>query len=160
MVGLGLASIIIPPQGAPYRLAAAPPPPAGDIDQDVVPRSFLFADVRGFSKLPERNMEVFVAAYLGALAEAIGYFAGDIDYRATAGDGIFLVFRTPARAAECAIAMQQQSQSFDHARHGIDVDLQLRIAIHHGPAHPVRDPILNKDSFAGREIIRARASSR
>ena len=52
------------------------------------PRSFLFADVRGFSKLPERNMEVFVAAYLGALAEAIGCFAGDIDYRATAGDGI------------------------------------------------------------------------
>jgi class 3 adenylate cyclase len=60
-----------------------------------------------------------------------------------------------ARAAECATAMQQQSQSFDHARHGIDVDLQLRIAIHQGPAHPVRDPILNKDSFAGREIIRA-----
>jgi adenylate cyclase len=153
--GLGLASIIIPPRGEPYRLAAAPPPPAGGINQDVVPRSFLFADVRDFSKLPERNMEVFVAAYLGGLAEAIGRFAGDIDYRATAGDGIFLVFRTPAQAAECAIAMQQQSQSFDHARHGIDVDLQLRIAIHHGPAHPVRDPILNKDSFAGREIIRA-----
>jgi adenylate cyclase len=153
--GLGLASIIVPPRGEPYRLAAAPPPPAGGINQDVVPRSFLFADVRGFSKLPERNMEVFVAAYLGALAEAIGRFAGDIDYRATAGDGVFLVFRTPARAAECAIAMQQQSQSFDHARHGIAVDLQLRIAIHHGPAHPVRDPILNKASFAGREIIRA-----
>ena len=153
--GLGLASIIVPPRGKPYRLAAAPPPPADGIKQDVVARSFLFADVRGFSKLPERNMEVFVAAYLGALAEVIKRFAGDIDYRATAGDGIFLVFRTPAQAVECAVAMQQRSQSFDHARHGIDVNLQLRIAIHHGPAHPVRDPILDKDSFAGREIIRA-----
>jgi hypothetical protein len=96
--GLGFTSVIIPSRGEPYRLAAAPPPPAGGINQDVVPRSFLFADVRGFSKLPERNMEVFVAAYLGALAKAIGRFAGDIDYRATAGDGFFLVFRTPAQA--------------------------------------------------------------
>jgi class 3 adenylate cyclase len=35
------------------------------------------------------------------------------------------------------------------------VDLQLRIAIHYGPAHPVHDPILDRPSFAGREIIRA-----
>jgi adenylate cyclase len=152
---LGLDSVIIPPQGAPYPLTAAPPLPAGKMDQDVVPRAFLFADVRGFSKLPERNMKVFVQAYLGSLAEVIDAFAGDIDYRATAGDGIFLVFRRPALAAACAISMQEKSQCFDRARHGIDVDLQLRIAIHYGPAHPIRDPILKANSFAGREIIRA-----
>jgi class 3 adenylate cyclase len=121
----------------------------------VVPRAFLFADVRGFSKLPERSMEVFVQAYMGSLAEAIGAFGDDIDYRATAGDGIFLVFRDPALAAACALKMQEISQAFDGARHGIDVELQLRIAIHYGPAHPIRDPILNVESFAGREIIRA-----
>ena len=33
--------------------------------------------------------------------------------------------------------------------------LQLRIAVHYGPCHPIHDPILKKDSFAGREIIRA-----
>ncbi len=153
--GLGLASVIIPPHGASYRLAAASPPFAGDICSDVVPRAFLFADVRGFSKLPERHMELFVKAYLGSLAGVIGGFAGDIDYRATAGDGIFLVFRTPALAAACATRMQEASESFDGARHGIDVNLQLRMAIHYGPAHPIHDPILKKDSFAGREIIRA-----
>ncbi|HEY0266176.1 MAG TPA: adenylate/guanylate cyclase domain-containing protein [Rhizomicrobium sp.] len=122
---------------------------------DVVPRCLLFADVRGFSKLPERNMEVFVSAYLGMLAQAIDRFDGDIDYRATAGDGIFLVFRTPACAAECALAMQQKVRAFEGAPHGIEVDLQLRIAIHYGPVRPVHDPILKRASFAGREIIRA-----
>jgi class 3 adenylate cyclase len=153
--GLGLASVIIPPHGVSYRLAAASPPFTGDMDCDVVPRAFLFADVRGFSKLPERSMEVFVQAYLGSLAGVISGFAGDIDYRATAGDGIFLVFRTPALAAACATRMQEASESFDGARHGIDVKLQLRMAIHYGPAHPIYDPILNMASFAGREIIRA-----
>jgi adenylate cyclase len=153
---LGLASVIIPPHGAPYLLTAPPPPPPGDLAcLDVVPRAFLFADVRGFSKLPERHMELFVQTYMADLAEAIERFAADIDYRATAGDGIFLVFRTPALAAACAIAMQERSQSFEGSRHGIEVDLQLRIAVHYGPAHPVRDPILKRDSFAGREIIRA-----
>jgi adenylate cyclase len=152
---LGLPSVIVPPRGDPYRLAAAQPsPPAADC-HDVVPRAFLFADVRGFSTLPERNMKDFVAAYLGTLAGAIGRFAGDIDYRATAGDGVFLVFRTPALAAQCALAMQAQSRAFDGPHHEIDVDLQLRIAIHYGPAHPVHDPILDRPSFAGREIIRA-----
>ncbi len=152
---LGLASVIIPPHGAPYRLAAAPLPLEANICSDVVPRAFLFADVRGFSKLPERHMELFVHTYMARLGEVIEPFAGDIDYRATAGDGIFLVFRTPAMAAACAIAMQECSGSFDRARHGIEVDLQLRIAVHYGPAHPIHDPILKKDSFAGREIIRA-----
>lgn len=153
--GLGLPSVIIPLQGAPYRLTQPPPPPDDHISPDVAPRAFLFADVRGFSKLPERHMELFVQTYMAGLAEAIEPFGGDIDYRATAGDGIFLVFRTPAMAAACAIAMQERSEGFDRDRHGIAVHLQLRIAVHYGPCHPIHDPILKKDSFAGREIIRA-----
>ncbi len=122
---------------------------------DLVPRCFLFADVKGFSKLPAHNIETFATIYMGALAEAIDHFTDDIGYRATAGDGIFLVFRTPACAAECALAMQQKVRGFDPVPHGITVDLQLRIAIHYGPVHPVHDPILKQPSFAGREIIRA-----
>lgn len=121
----------------------------------VVPRCLLFADVKGFSKLPERNMDAFVRRFMGAQAEAIGRFGHDIDFRATAGDGIFLVFRTPLLAAECGLAMQQKVGDFDRRQHDIEVDLRLRIAIHYGPVHPVHDPILDMPSFAGREIIRA-----
>ena len=121
----------------------------------IVPRCLLFADVKGFSKLPERNMDAFVRSFMGAQAEAINRFAQDIDFRATAGDGIFLVLRTPLLAAECGLAMQQKACDFDRRHHGIEADLQLRIAIHHGPVHPVHDPILDAPSFAGREIIRA-----
>jgi class 3 adenylate cyclase len=124
-------------------------------DGAIVPRCLLFADVKGFSKLPERNMDVFVRSFLGAQAEAIRDFGSDIDFRATAGDGIFLVFRTPLLAAKCGLAMQQRACEFDRRRFGIEADLQLRIAIHYGPVHPVHDPILDAPSFAGREIIRA-----
>ena len=51
--------------------------------------------------------------------------------------------------------MQERSEGFDRDGHGIAVHLQLRIAVHYGPCHPIHDPILKKDSFAGREIIRA-----
>jgi class 3 adenylate cyclase len=124
-------------------------------DGAIVPRCLLFADVKGFSKLPERNMDAFVRSFLGAQAGAIRGFASDIDFRATAGDGIFLVFRTPLLAAECGLAMQQRACEFDRRLFGIEADLQLRIAIHYGPVHPVHDPILDAPSFAGREIIRA-----
>jgi adenylate cyclase len=119
------------------------------------PRCLLFADVKGFSRLPERDMEAFVRHFMGGLAEAIGGFTQDIDYRATAGDGVFLVLRTPLLAARCGLAMQAWVSAFDRDRRGIAADLQLRIAIHYGPVHPVHDPILDRPSFAGREIIRA-----
>ncbi|HEX4026852.1 MAG TPA: adenylate/guanylate cyclase domain-containing protein [Rhizomicrobium sp.] len=119
------------------------------------PRCLLFADVKGFSKLPERDMEAFVQHFMGGLAAAIQDFAHDIDYRATAGDGVFLVFRTPLLAAQCGLAMQARVGAFDRDRQGIEAALQLRIAIHYGPVHPVHDPILDRPSFAGREIIRA-----
>jgi class 3 adenylate cyclase len=51
--------------------------------------------------------------------------------------------------------MQQRACDFDRRRFGIETDMQLRIAIHYGPVHPVHDPILDVPSFAGREIIRA-----
>jgi len=124
-------------------------------DDGIGPRCLLFADVRGFSKLPECDMEAFVRYFMGGLAEAIGEFGADIDYRATAGDGVFLVFRTPLLAARCGLAMQAQVNAFDPRRHAIATDLKLRIAIHYGPVHPVHDPILDRPSFAGREIIRA-----
>lgn len=126
-----------------------------DATRSIVPRCLLFADVKGFSKLPERDMDAFVRRFMGAQAKAIGRFGFDIDYRATAGDGIFLVFRTPLLAAECGLAMQQAVGDFDRHLYGIGADLQLRIAIHYGPVHPVHDPILDRPSFAGREIIRA-----
>ena len=123
--------------------------------ETIVPRCLLFADVKGFSKLPERNMDAFVQSFMGAQAQAIGRFASDVEFRATAGDGIFLVFKTPLLAAECGLAMQQEAIEFDRRRFGIETDLQLRMAIHYGPVRPVHDPILDAPSFAGREIIRA-----
>lgn len=124
-------------------------------NRGIGPRCLLFADVKGFSKLPERDMEAFVQHFMGGLAGAINAFAHDIDYRATAGDGVFLVFRTPLLAARCGLAMQAQVSQFSRNPQGIEAALQLRIAIHYGPVHPVRDPIQDRPSFAGREIIRA-----
>ncbi len=153
-----LASVVVglEGQGSNAQPVADPviPQEAGACG-NIVPRSLLFADVKGFSRLPERNMDVFVRNFMGAQAEAIGQFASDIDLRATAGDGIFLVFRTPLLAAECGLAMQQRASNFDRRQCGIETDLKLRIAIHYGPVRPVHDPILDAPSFAGREIIRA-----
>ena len=111
--------------------------------------------LRASASFPNATWMPSCESFMGAQARAIGRFACDIEFRATAGDGIFLVFKTPLLAAECGIAMQQEAVEFDRRRFGIETDLQLRIAIHYGPVRPVHDPILDAPSFAGREIIRA-----
>jgi tetratricopeptide (TPR) repeat protein len=100
-------------------------------------RSYLFADVAGFSKLREPQLVPFVEKFIGCLGGIIGRF--DVDRAETAGDGIYLVMQDPARAAECALEMQRQLRSFDFESAGLPPTLKLRIAIHHGPGQVVMD---------------------
>lgn len=148
----GCESHVLTPNGefAGAHSTAAPFQP----DEDRIRiRCFLFADVSGFSRLREVQLVPFVEQFLGGLGEVIGRF--ETDLRETAGDGIYLVMRNPAQAAECALEMQRRVRKFDFAGTGLPPSLNLRIAIHHGPGQVVTDPILHLRKLVGREITRA-----
>jgi class 3 adenylate cyclase len=116
-------------------------------------RSYLFADVAGFSRLREVQLIPFVEKFLGCLGETIDRFQND--QCETAGDGIYLVMRDPAQAAECALEMQRRLRAFDFGSVGLPDTLKLRIAIHHGPGQVVTDPVTHMRKLMGREITRA-----
>lgn len=120
----------------------------------IVIRSILFADVVGFSKLPDSAYPRFMGEFL---ADADGVLS---DARHTAlsrntwGDAIFAVFKTASEAAHAALALQNLVGSQEWAeRFGLasgTIDLQLRIGLHAGPLFEGRDPITKTLSFMGR----------
>jgi tetratricopeptide (TPR) repeat protein len=150
---LGFESHVLSPEGEFAPSPPAIPDPVALNEERIRVRSYLFADVSGFSKLREAQLVPFVERFLGSLGEVIDRYKTDL--RETAGDGIYLVMRDPAQAAECALEMQRRVRHFDFDAVGLPSSLNLRIAVHHGPGQVVTDPVLHIPKLMGREITRA-----
>jgi class 3 adenylate cyclase len=115
----------------------------------------LFGDIKGFSKLTDRQMPAFVEVVLGAMAAALKPFAADIEFRNTWGDGIFLVFADPRAAARCGLALQDAIGAASLAAKGLPGTLALRLGGHYGPVFPATDPILERPNLFGAHVARA-----
>jgi adenylate cyclase len=150
---LGHESHVLSPDGEFATSLASMPAPVPLNEDRIRVRSYLFADVSGFSKLREVQLVPFVEKFLGSLGETIDRF--ESDQCETAGDGIYLVMRDAAQAAECALEMQRKLRAFDFGSAGLPDTLKLRIAIHHGPGQVVTDPVMHVLKLMGREITRA-----
>lgn len=120
----------------------------------IVIRSILFADVVGFSKMPDAAYPGFLGGFLADVDRILCDVRHTALARNTWGDAIFAVFRTASEAAHAALALQELVGSQDWAqRFGLAagaVSLQLRIGLHAGPLYEGRDPITNTVSFMGR----------
>src|SRR5207248_5567319 len=103
---LGLESHVLSPSGEFAAPLASAPAAVPLNEARIRVRSYLFADVSGFSKLREVQLIPFIEKFLGCLGETIDRFEND--QCETAGDGIYLVMRDPAEAAECALEMQRK----------------------------------------------------
>lgn len=117
-------------------------------------RAMLFGDVKGFSKLNDRQIASYVDSVLSAIATVIDRFRGAIAYANTWGDGLFLVFDIQA-AAECAVALQASVSSVDLAELGLPLDLALRVGGHFGPVYAITDPVIQRESYMGTHVNRA-----
>lgn len=115
----------------------------------------LFGDIHGFSKLTDEQLPHFVKHVLGAVAKVTHQNRADILLANTWGDGLFLVFDDAGKAADTALALQEQLARVERSAIGMPEDLALRIGLHLGPAYNEWDPILNKDNFFGAHVSRA-----
>ena len=120
----------------------------------IVIRSMLFADVVGFSKLPDAAYPGFVREFLADAEKVLSDPRHAALARNTWGDAIFAVFTTPHEAARAALALQDLVKSNAwNDRFGLAegaTHLQLRIGLHAGPVHEGYDPITKSVSFMGR----------
>lgn len=118
-------------------------------------KAMLFGDVKGFSKLGDATLPVFMDHIMGRLAKVTAQQSKQIHSINTWGDGVFAVFNNVHAAAECALAMQESLAGVDRAALGLPEDLALRIGLHLGPVYLTRDPVTLRETAIGAHVSRA-----
>ncbi|MGE3840830.1 MAG: TRAFs-binding domain-containing protein [Vicinamibacterales bacterium] len=123
------------------------------IDAHIV--SVLFADVKGFSRLAEPEIPLFVEHFLGRVADVVR--AGSTPPLAvnTWGDGLYFVFAGVQDAGECALRLCEHIAATDWCTFGISSPLGLRVGLHAGPAYRCVDPLTGRANFLGSHVSRA-----
>ncbi|WP_417517886.1 tetratricopeptide repeat-containing protein [Minwuia sp.] len=148
--------VVIPVRSSLPCKPAEPPP----LPDPVRPfrrerRSMIFGDLKGFSKLTDRQLPVYIDQVLGTIAEVLKAQQGSLRFSNTWGDGIFLVFDDLGAAADCAFALQDAVSAIDRAAHGLPDTLGLRLGFHYGPVYIARDPVLDRMNCFGFHVSRA-----
>ena len=118
-------------------------------------RAMLFGDLKGFSKLTDRELPIYVDGVLGAIERVRDAHGDKVLLANTWGDGLFLVFRRAHDAAACALDLQAALTQLDFAKLGLSAPLSLRIGGHLGPVYETLDPVLGRNNFFGAHVSRA-----
>ena len=154
VIDLAAIRAAMPSQPKAHEADAVPAPllvmPAGRTI-----KSLLFADVKGFSRLPEEFFPVFFTTFLGLVPKTlreIGITPLEISSR---GDGLYAVFATPEEAAIFALTLSDAVGALDWRAMGLPVDTHVRIALHAGPVFAAIDPVTDKLAHYGTHVTRA-----
>lgn len=117
--------------------------------------SMLFADALNFSKLSEDQIPLFVRHFLGAVGELVARCQPAPLLRNTWGDGIYIVFSNVETAGRFALDLCERVNTTRWADAGLPAELNLRIALHAGPAYACTDPVTRSPNFIGSHVSRA-----
>jgi len=138
------------------------PPPAPDAADPAQPepkrrepRTMVFGDFKGFSKLPDSAILTYVDDILGAAARTADAHEAHIVFRNTWGDGLFIVFDDPTAVAECAFALQEAVTHAVATTVGVPKTLGLRLGMHYGPVYETEDTMLKRRNVFGAHVSRA-----
>lgn len=138
---------------APSADPVAPPPPRGALRHEM--RALLFADAVGYSRLTEDQIPRYVERFLGAVAQLNRRTAHRFEHVETAGDGLYLVFRSAPDAARYALELNELASTRDWASMGLPEEFDLRIGLHAGPVFCGTDPVTGGNLFTGPHTSRA-----
>jgi len=117
--------------------------------------AMIFGDIKGFSKLCDKQIPAFVNDILGGIGETLARYDDKVLMRNTWGDGVFIVFRDAVTAAECALALQETMSGIDLAEAGLPEHIALRLSVHFGPVYQMKDPVLNSTNYFGSHVSKA-----
>ena len=133
-------------------------------------KSMLFADVVGYSKLPEPRIPDFVEKFLGRVSQLVSSSRHAPSSVNTWGDGLYAIFDSPRDAGLFALELVQMvaegekdwrdSQlTWDHhdpeSGKMVSVPLNIRVGLHAGPVFRHFDPVVRRLGFTGAHVSRA-----
>jgi len=111
-------------------------------------RALLFADIEGYSTIPDDVLPKFYPVLMARFAEVLDAFESAIDHANTWGDALYVVFDSAPAAACCALQLR------DAMNEATASPAAVRIAVHFGPVYAGFDPVLKKTSFYGAHVTR------
>lgn len=130
-------------------------PPIDTQNADTQIMSLLFADAVGYSQLSDREVRIFMKEYLGRVAQLIEIYHDDIAVRETAGDGLYLAFRSIVAAGKCALELSSLVDETPWKKMGFNTQLRLRVALHTGPVILGHDFVTGLPKGVGAHVSRA-----
>ncbi len=118
-------------------------------------KTMLFADVEGFSKLPDEKNPAYAKNFLGGIADIMGGLSKPPRFINTWGDSIFAVFDQLGDGLNMALDLRDFVVRTKWEEKGLPSEFSARIALHAGPAYAIEDPLLGKTNFFGRHVNNA-----
>ncbi len=118
-------------------------------------KTMLFADVVGYSRMPESQLPLFTPHFLGLISRIIARGPEQPVITNTWGDAVYLVFDAPEEAGRFALRLAAAVTATDWKKLGLPADLNLRIALHTGPVLLCVDPIRRQVTITGSHVSHA-----
>lgn len=118
-------------------------------------RAVLIADFKGFGRLRDDQIRVYVGRVVTALGATLDGAGDAVLDRNLWGDGLMVFFDEPIAAARTALALQRAVAAVDLAGHGLPADLGMRVSLHAGPVMRLHDAVRGRAGYFGAEVTRA-----
>jgi class 3 adenylate cyclase len=120
-------------------------------------RAMLFADVAGFSGLPEAHLPAFFLEFLGIVEQQLK--TTTVLLANTWGDGLYIVFADVVACAEFALRLLRELERIDFQAFQLQLQKDktpgVRIGLHTGPVFEGYDAIIGKTNYFGSHVSRA-----
>jgi class 3 adenylate cyclase len=114
----------------------------------------LFADVRGYSRLSDRDILWFFDKLHPVLAKVVDQYRSEIKHLDTWGDAIFLVTENASTAAKIAIGLNTAMVDIDQTSVDLKQPLLLRIGLHFGPVYKVYDHLRHCFTYSSHDVTK------
>ena len=118
-------------------------------------KAIMFADVVGYSKLPETVIPKYVAQFNQRVSRLMAESSAAPINVNTWGDGLFFVFNGVEDAGRFALDLRDLVINTDWIDLGLPRQLTIRIGVHAGPVYVNFDPVVREISFTGAHVSRA-----
>lgn len=118
------------------------------------PHAILFSDIRGYSKLGDRDILWYFNELQPALASVIEQYREEIRNLDTWGDAIFLVTEKASTAARIAIELNNAIACIDQSSLGLDEPLLMRIGLHFGPVYKLYDHLTQSYTYSSNDVTK------
>ena len=150
---LGRETVSIPAGPVPRDLVFPDhPKPGGGTRREI--RSIIFADYKGFSRLGERELPLFMAEVMGRIGAVLGEFGDHVEFRNTWGDAIYAIIDEPQVAARIALDLQARLRDLPGSLVPPGDVAGMRIGVHYGPIWVGTDRITGNRLWYGSEVNR------